>query len=67
MTTWNNVQKNSGQTPISYNESGKTYNQSTFTYWGLVQTVFSNLSKAVTSFTNISRITGTSFSNQTKN
>ena len=67
MTTWSNIQKNIGQTPISYNEAGKTYNEANYTYWGLLQTVFSNISKAVTSFTNLSRITNTSFSNQTKN
>ncbi len=67
MTTWNNSQKNIGQTSISYNESGKTYNETTYTYWGLVQTIFSNLSKEATSFTNLSRTTNTSFNNQTKN
>lgn len=67
MTTWNNVQKNIGQTGITYNEAGKTYNQANYTYWGLLQTVFSNLSKAATTFTNLSRITNTSFTNQVKN
>jgi|JI10StandDraft_1071094.scaffolds.fasta_scaffold1279907_2 hypothetical protein len=67
MTIWDNTQKNIGQVGITYNEIGKTYNQTEYTYWGLVQTIFSNLSKAVTSFTNQTRITNTTFSNQTKN
>lgn len=67
MTTWNNVQKNIGQTSITYNEVGKTYNQANYTYWGLLQTVFSNISKAASSFTNLSRTTNTSFTNQNKN
>ena len=67
MTTWNNVQKNIGQTSISYNENGITYNQTAYSYWGILATVFANISKSVTTFTNLSRITNTSFSNQTKN
>jgi len=67
MTTWNNVQKNIGQTGITYNQSSITYNNVGYTYWGLLQTIFSNLSKAATTFTNLSRITNTSFSNQNKN
>lgn len=67
MTTWSNTQKNIGQTSISYNETGKTYNEPAYSYWGIIVTVFSNLSKTVTSFTNLSRTTNTLFTNQNKN
>jgi len=67
MTTWNNQQKFAGQTPITYNEVGATYNNIGYSYWGYLQTMFSNAVKSVASFTNISRTTNTSFTNQNKN
>ena len=67
MTTWNKKKKYGGQTSISYNETGITYNNVGYSYWGYIQTIFSNLSKTVASFTNLSRTTNTSFNNQTKN
>lgn len=67
MTTWNNTQKYIGQTSITYNEAGKTYNQANYSYWGLLQVVYTNLTKAITSFTNLNRTTNTSFNNQNKN
>jgi len=45
MTTWTNGQKQSGQVSITYNASGKTYNNTLYSYWGKLITVFTNLTK----------------------
>lgn len=42
MTTWINLPTLEGQTPISYNEPGKTYNQATYTYNGKIKTTWNN-------------------------
>lgn len=67
MTTWNNVQKYSGQTGITYNQSGRTYNEVGYTYWGLLITIFSNISKTATTFTNLAKSAASTFTNQVKN
>lgn len=45
MTTWTNEAKKKGQVGITYNQAGKTYNNSLYSYWGKLLTVFTNLTK----------------------
>jgi hypothetical protein len=45
MTTWTYKTKFSGQTPITYNEAGKTYNQASYLYNGIIGTVWNYLTK----------------------
>lgn len=45
MTTWTNQQPLSGQTPISYNQSGVQYNQILYTYSGKLKASWSNQTK----------------------
>jgi len=67
MTTWNNEQKRQGQTGLTYNASGYRYNNVGVTYWGKLVTLYTNLSKTITSFTNATKSTATSFTNLNKN
>lgn len=45
MATWTNDNKLSGQPSITYNESGKTYNEANVQYNGKVQTTWTNDTK----------------------
>lgn len=42
MSTWTNQDKLSTQTSLTYNEAGKTYNQSDMQYNGKVRATWSN-------------------------
>lgn len=44
-TTYTNQPKYSGQTSITYNESGKTYNNAGYMYAGKLGTIFTNQTK----------------------
>lgn len=66
MTTWSNETKYAGQSSITYNESGKTYNEATYNYNGKVAPIWSSGSRNTTSYSNQSR-NSTSFTNETKN
>lgn len=45
-TIWKLLKKYASQVGITYNESGKTYNQTNFTYSGKLKTVWNYQSKS---------------------
>lgn len=45
MSTWTDQQKYEGQTPITYNEAAKTYNELSILYSGKQGTVWTDQAK----------------------
>lgn len=45
MSIWNTLKKYASQIGLTYNASGKTYNQANVTYGGKLSTIWSNRTK----------------------
>lgn len=65
-TIYTNQEKYSGQTPISYGESGITYGELGYMYMGKITTVFNEQTKNDATYTNKTK-SATTYTNEIKN